>query len=121
MAAVNAKEYGSIFRILYNVSFLGKDPSEKILSLLTQSEFKNGLRGGVPENIVIAHKFGERELKVGNNVAPVKQLHDCGIIYYPGNPYILCIMTRGPSLQKLAPVIQRISSEVYQEFDARKF
>lgn len=78
MASVNTKGYGSIFRMLYNISFLDKEMSEKLLSLLARSYFDDGLRAGVPERVVIAHKFGERYLPDGT-----KQLHDCGIVYYP--------------------------------------
>lgn len=113
--AVNTKEYGSIFRQLYNVSFLGKNFSEILLSLLVQSEFRDGLRRGVPAGTVVANKFGERFLANGE-----KQLHDCGIVYYPGNPYELCVMTRGNNFNDLSDIIGQISKEVYQEFDSRK-
>ncbi|OGN10353.1 MAG: hypothetical protein A3B91_04600 [Candidatus Yanofskybacteria bacterium RIFCSPHIGHO2_02_FULL_41_29] len=115
MAAVNTKEYGSIFRMLYNVSFLGRDASEKLLSLLSQSDFQDGLSKGVPGYVNIAHKFGERFLDNGQ-----KQLHDCGIIYYPDNPYQLCIMTRGSDFNDLSQIIGEVSKEVYLEFDSRR-
>lgn len=115
MAAVNTKEYGSIFRMLYNVSFLNRDSSEKLLSYLGQSYFKDGLRRGVPEHINIAHKFGERFLENGD-----KQLHDCGIIYYPENAYQLCIMTIGSDFNDLSQIIGEISEEVYKEFGSRR-
>lgn len=117
MAAVNTKEYSSIFRQLYNVSFLNKNYSEKILALLTQSDFEDGLRRGIPEGggVTVANKFGERSLETGE-----KQLHDCGIVYYPDNPYLLCIMTRGKNFADLSDVIGEISKEVYQEFDSRR-
>lgn len=114
-AAVNTKGYGSIFRLLYNISFLDRDFSEKVLVLLAESEFNEGLRKGVPDHISIAHKFGERYLKTGE-----KQLHDCGVIYYPNNPYLLCIMTRGDNFDNLKQIIQEISKLVYEEFDSRK-
>jgi hypothetical protein len=68
-------------------------------------------------NIPVAHKFGERTGFAGG----VKQLHDCGIVYYPKNPYLLCIMTRGTDFTKLESTIAAVSKMVYQEFDSRKF
>lgn len=117
-STLNAKGYSSIFRMLYNASFLSKDNSEKLLSYLSESTFNEGLRMGVPKEIKIAHKFGERELDdipIGEN-----QLHDCGIIYYPDNPYILCIMTRGKEIKDLENTIAEISKKVYKEFSSRR-
>ncbi|MBI3075160.1 MAG: serine hydrolase [Parcubacteria group bacterium] len=113
--AISVRRYASIFRVLYNVSFLTPEYSEKALSWLTASDFKIGLIAGTPKNIRIAHKFGERFTKDG-----VKQLHDCGIVYYPENPYLLCVMTRGDDFNELAAVIATISKEVYEEVDSRR-
>lgn len=110
---LSTRVYASLFRILYNASYLSATHSEKILSLLAQSTFNKGLATGVPENIKVANKFGERFLNED------KQLHDCGIVYYPDNPYVLCVMTRGTDFQKLAKVITQISEMVYQEVDSR--
>jgi beta-lactamase class A len=115
LSSVNTKEYGSIFRLLFNASYLNKENSEKLLSILARSEFKDGLNAGVPENVVVVHKFGERYLDSGE-----RQLHDCGIIYFPGNPYQLCVMTRGTNYDDLKGIIKEISKEVYQEVDSRK-
>jgi hypothetical protein len=62
--------------------------------------YNDGLKAGIPANIELAHKFGERGI-IGMNGREQKQLHDCGIIYYPKHPYILCIMTRGYERDKL--------------------
>lgn len=112
---LSVRRYASIFRALYNMSYLNVDLSERLLSWLSQSDFTQGLRGGVPESIVISHKFGERFTEDGK-----KQLHDCGIVYYPDNPYLLCVMTRGTNFEDLSTVIQHISGEVYQEVDSRR-
>jgi len=110
---IPVKIYASFFRILYNATYLNKELSEKALDLLSQSTFNKGLRAGVPADIIVAHKFGEKEIDDNN----LKQLHDCGIIYYPKKPYILCVMTRGKNLDKLADVIKDISSLIYKEID----
>lgn len=112
---ISVRRYASIFRALYNASYVGLELSDKVLGWLSQSEFRAGLSGGVPESVKVAHKFGERLFPDG-----VKQLHDCGIVYYPGNPYLLCVMTRGNNYDELASVIRTISKEVYEEVDSRR-
>ncbi len=102
-------EYASFFRILYNASYLNHDMSEKALEILTKSQFHNGLAAGVPDNIEIAHKFGERVFANNN------QLHDCGIIYKNKSPYLLCIMTRGDDFNKMTEAIKEISQYVYNQ------
>jgi len=111
---ITVKSYASFFRILFNASFLEKAASEKALFILSQVEFTDGLKAGIPGNIAIAHKFGERDINGS------KQLHDCGIIYYPSHPYLLCIMTRGSNLEKMLKAIANISRFVYQEVDLQR-
>jgi len=103
------KDYSSFFRILYNSSYLNIEMSEKALFLLSQSEYKRGLRSNIPNYIQISHKFGERTIQDN------KQLHDCGIIYKPNNPYILCVMTKGKDFNSMNEVIEEISQIVYKE------
>jgi beta-lactamase class A len=113
---LSVRRYAAIFRALYNSSYLNAELSERTLRWLSMSDFKQGLIAGVPEDVVVAHKFGERLTEDG-----VKQLHDCGIIYYPDNPYLLCVMTRGLDFDTLATIIGAVSQEVYNEVDARRF
>jgi beta-lactamase class A len=113
---ISPKEYSSFFRVLYNATYLNKEMSSKALELLTKTTYDKGLRAGVPENIKIAKKFGERkftEIERGEII----QLHDCGIIYHPEKPYILCVMTQGKSIPQLEKIIQDISSLVYETVD----
>lgn len=114
---ISVKSYSSIFLQLYNNSFfLDRDASEQVLQVLSESDFDEGLKRGIPSGIRVAHKFGERsDLPSREN-----QLHDCGIIYYPQNPYLLCVMTRGKDFNKLSDFIGEVSDMVYQEFDSRK-
>jgi len=87
---------------------------EKALDLLSQVEFKQGLNKNIPQNIEVAHKFGERQLQDKS-----VQLHDCGIVYYPNHPYLLCIMTRGTNYNSLSNVIGQISGSIYSDINTR--
>ncbi len=111
---ISVKSYASFFRILYNASYLSQPSSEYALKLLSMSDFKQGLVHGLPANIKVAHKFGERS-SAGNE----KQLHDCGIVYVPHHPYLLCVMTKGNDFDQLAGVISDVSKLVYTKITAK--
>jgi beta-lactamase class A len=114
---LSVKTYASIFVQLYNSTFFNDEAwSEKALAVLAEAEFDRGLRQGIPTNLELAHKFGERT----NLSENLNQLHDCGIVYYPNNPYLLCIMSQGRDFNKLSETIGEISQMVYEEFDSRK-
>lgn len=106
---VNVRNYAGFFRILFNASYVNKEYSEKTLEILTHTEFNRGLTAFLPKDIVVAHKFGIRS---DNGV---NQLHDCGIVYYPEHPYLICIMSRGRNFDDLASAIAQISEFVFEE------
>lgn len=106
----NTVTYSGFFRILYNVAYLDKSSSEKALDMLAHVEFNQGLGSRLPKNLTISHKFGIRSDK------DVNQLHDCGIVYYPGHPYLLCIMTKSKgSFDDMSKSIGDISRFVYDQ------
>lgn len=111
--AVSAATYSALLRTLYNASYIDRRASEKALAYLAESEFRAGLVDGVPNNIAVAHKFGEAT-EAGTNK---RQLHDCGIIYYPSHPYLLCVMTHGANFETLDNAIDAISRVVYESVD----
>jgi beta-lactamase class A len=112
-SVISVKTYASFFRILFNASYLNRQLSQKALTILTQTEFPHGISQRIPQNITIAHKFGERSYDYNQT----KQLHDCGIIYHPQNPYLLCIMTRGSQFQTLSDLIGEISSLIFTDIN----
>jgi beta-lactamase class A len=112
---ITVRGYASIFTMLHNASYLNLAFSEKILGWLATSYYDRGLVAGVPEGTTVASKFGERLYDDGT-----KQLHDCGIVYYPGNPYLLCVMSQGTDWDALAETIATISRMVYDEVDSRR-
>jgi beta-lactamase class A len=116
---VNVQGYASLLRQLYNATYLRPDLSELALSWLARSDFRDALVAGVPAGVAVAHKFGERAATDGSG-RPLVEFHDCGIVYYPGNPYLLCVMTRGEELPELIEIVRGISQRVYEEVDARR-
>lgn len=112
---ITVVDYASFFRVLYNSTYLDREESERALSLLSTTAFKKGLVAGVPENIRVSHKFGERQWEDSNE----QQLHDCGIIYHPVRPYILCVMTKGKDTERLTEVTRSISKISYDEVDSQ--
>lgn len=56
-------------------------------------------------------KFGEaNEMKDGEEL---HILNNCGIVYKPENPYILCILTEGKDYGDMENAIQRIVKSSY--------
>ncbi len=79
-----------------------------MLETMSHSSFTKGIVAGVPEDVLVSHKFGEAPLKTGE-----VQLHDCGIVYAQQSPYLLCVMSQGSDYEALADFIARVSQAVY--------
>jgi beta-lactamase class A len=109
---LTVKDYSAFFRILYNSTYLSHANSNLALEFLSRSNFKDGIRAGVPDGIVVSSKFGERGLIDSD----AKQLHDCGIVYRAGSPYLLCVMTKGHDWSAQKSVIKEVSETVYSGY-----
>ena len=106
-ADMKVKEYSILLRVLYNGTYLSTSSSEYALSLLAQSDFKDGILKGVPPNIEVAHKFGEYFR--GN----VFELHESAIVYASKYNYVITVMTRGSEMKELSDVVGNISKMTY--------
>jgi len=104
------KEFSRIFHSLYYSGYLSRASSNWMLSLLSQTEFHEGIPAGVPKNIKVAHKIGIW--------AAEGDVHDCGIVY-ANKPYILCIMSSGVTQEQGDKTIKEISSKVYKYVSTR--
>lgn len=110
---LSMQSYATLFVTLYNSRYLSNEMSQFALELLSKSTFKEGLVAGVPENIRVAHKFGFNfDIKRGS------ELHDCGIVYHPSTPYILCVMTNGISGVNDESAIAEISRIVFSTVES---
>lgn len=103
----------NIFSVLYSAGYLSAASSQYALDLLSHTTFARGLVAGVPTNVSVAHKYGIYAVPGKPN-----ELHDCGIVYHPRTPYVLCVLTSGGSLEREAEAIQHISRTVYESVDA---
>lgn len=111
------RAYSLVFRVLYGATYLNRTMSERALELLTNTSYTSGLVAELPNTLTVAHKFGSRFGTGGVPPHAVRELHDCGIVYYPGHPYFLCVMTKGGDGASLAKVIADVSLTAYQEID----
>lgn len=111
--SVTPRSIALIFRALFNASYLTPEASQELLTTMTHTRYDKALVAGVEQGVVVAHKFGETTTE-GDSGVLTSALHDCGIVYKPGKPYILCVMTEGKNFQELEKTIAEISSIVYQ-------
>jgi beta-lactamase class A len=105
---ISAKEYSLFMRALYNATYLTISDSEFSTELLSHSDFKDGLMSGLPEGLKVAHKFGEAGGPGFFNFS------ESGIIYLNNSPYLITIMTKGPTLENLPPIVSSISQKVFE-------
>jgi beta-lactamase class A len=110
---MSPRTYALFLRMLYGSTYLSREMSEKALALMTTVDFPGGLLAGVPPTVTVADKFGERQVFTPRGVLSFRELHDCGIVYSPDHPYLLCIMTRGSDFDTLTTAIRSISKIVY--------
>lgn len=111
--SLTVKQCASIFRVLYNVSYLSPQLSQKLLETLRQPSYMDGIVAGVPQNVAVAHKAGA---VVRDKLL---QIHDIGVVYNKDNPYLLAIMTRGDNLENNTKIIAEISKMVWEEVNRR--
>jgi beta-lactamase class A len=111
--------YASFFRVLFNASYLSEEVSEKALRILSRAAFQDGMVAGVPPDVDIASKAGERVLPPGgaDGEEEVLQLHEFGIIYHPMRPFLLGITVRGDDYETLAKAVRDITRLIYAEVD----
>ena len=100
---LGAQSYSSVLKCLYLSCFLSYQHSQQILGWLTETESPARLRGGIPDNIKVAHKYG---------TSGGRSESDCGIVYIPKRPYIICFMIDAPP-EEANKIISSFSKTVY--------
>lgn len=113
----SVKTFALFFRVLYNGTYLTRELSNAALALLSDVEFDRGLRAGTPSSIEIANKYGIRAETTATGLAI--ELSDCGIVYYPDAPYLLCVVAEGTDPDTLAGVIRDVAATAYENVRER--
>lgn len=112
---ISVRQYSAFFRVLFNASYLNKEMSNYALSILGEARYGNGIRRSIPADIRVSHKFGRNAVPVSSTLLKTNQIHHFGIIYFPGKPYLLGIMTRSSNAIEMERYIQEISGIIFRE------
>ena len=102
---ISAKNYSVILRSLYNSSYLSDDDSEKLLAIMSQTNFNEYVASGMPKETKFAHKIG-----ISNDQGVIL---DSGIVYLSRRPYVLTIMTKSYEPQIASEKMKDISQKVF--------
>jgi beta-lactamase class A len=102
---ISPKQYANGMRSLYFSSYLHRSFSQLALSILASTDYDTQLTRPLPKDIRVAHKYGA--------YVDGGYFHDCGIVYVPKRPYILCVMSHGSSAEESDTAISDISLMAY--------
>lgn len=112
---ISASQYARLFRMIYNSAMISSEHAELAMSMLAKSKFEKGFKQGIPSNVVMVDKFGEHGTSPEKDPEGYRQLHECAIFYVDNKPYLVCVMTKGNSLEKLSQTLGDISRIIYKE------
>jgi beta-lactamase class A len=115
---ISTRTYGLFFRVLYNSTFLSRAMSEKAFGMLAEVKFNKGLRAGTSAGTPVAHKYGYRIIK--SDPPRLIELSDCGVIYQPSAPYLLCVMARGSDPEDTSVYIKDIAAAANHFFSQQR-
>ena len=94
------------FKKLYDGQLIDRDSSSRMLNLLKKQRLNDKIPLYLPGNIVVAHKTGEL----------AEYTHDGGIVYLPGNSYIITVLSKSDRPDLAEKRIADISKVVYTYF-----
>lgn len=107
---ITAKEYTRLFRALYTSSYLRRESSQYLLTLLTRSPYDEYLGQGIPEEVPFAHKIGDN---VDEEV-----ILDAGIVYVENRPYLIAVAidyaAEGMGRERALELLGDISKRTYE-------
>ncbi|MFH1561684.1 MAG: serine hydrolase [Patescibacteria group bacterium] len=99
----SAKDVAVFFQSLYQNKILSEEFSQKMLEDMTKTIYEDRIPAGVPEGIRVAHK-------VGSEVGVVS---DAGIVYVPGKPFILVILSQDTKEATAKEAFPELANQIY--------
>lgn len=111
---INVKQNSLFYRILYNATYLSREDSEKALEIISESDVGTGATAALPQNLKVAHRHPPDQ-QGARQAGGMFQSSDCGIVYYPGHPYIFCAMATGKDRGSLEGFLTQAGSVAYQD------
>lgn len=113
---VTTRMMAHLLEVLYDASYLSLENSERALAMLNRVRFAGGTRKAAPPELKVAHKFGE--YWSDGPFGPMFQFHDCGIVYFPRRPHVICVMTRGPKYESLTESVDELAQVAFDAVQA---
>ena len=92
-----------MLKCLYLACYNNYADSQQILSWMAESNSPPRLRAQLPSSVTVAHKYG-----TGGG----RSESDCGIVYVPKRPYIICVMV-DTAPEDANAIIASVSKQVY--------
>ncbi|MBI3638289.1 serine hydrolase [Candidatus Wolfebacteria bacterium] len=111
---LSPKDLATIFRALYNATYLTRNSSNYLLEILTQTKFDKIIANDIPKDIPIAHKIANFFTK---DPKQPKNFHDCGIVFLPEHPYLYCVMTKDFNAEEAKQFIVDMGNKTYEYFN----
>ncbi len=111
---ITTQEYGKLFWVLANGTYLSTEMSEYACTLLGNDDRGEGMLKTLPGSMKIAHTSSIVDLGEKGS-----QLKESAIIYLQGNPYLVTIMTTGKNKSDLQSVNSQLSAMVYHHMQGR--
>lgn len=112
---VSPKQYSNALRSLYYSTHLRRPFSEAAISILLKTHFDDQLPAKLPPGTQVAHKIG---VAYDDDTKRTGSYHDCGIVYLPEKPYIVCVMTSHLTEAEANEAISEISRITYEYMSA---
>jgi beta-lactamase class A len=115
LGSTTARETLALFERLHHGKLVSASACKEMIGHLKQCQDKDKIKRLLPAGVEVAHKSGA--------VSDVRT--DAGILYLPGGPVALCVLTAGNADRRWArdnaaeSLIGRIALEVYQHFTVK--
>ena len=98
-----AGEMALLMEMIGRGQAVDESASQEMVNLLAGEELDNGLRAGVPPEVLVAHKTGNW----------TNATHDAGIVYTPGATYVIAILSEKAYETELTAKLSQAVFEYY--------